>query len=152
MMNLPLIKLSPRFHDYGLLFLRLAFGFSMIYGHGFGKVTRLFGAEEIKFADPFGLGPVASLTLVVFAEVLCSLFIMVGLFTRAAVIPLMITMATAFFTAHFNDEFGQQEKVILFGFAFLTLFFTGPGRFSLDAYFQKDNQYIGKQYSHSMQN
>lgn len=132
-MNLLRIELPPRFQDYGLLILRLAFGFSMIYGHGFGKLTRLFGSEEISFADPFGLGPVVSLVLVVFAEFLCSLLLMAGLFTRAALIPLIFTMATAYFAAHFDDPFGRQEKVILFGFAFIALFFTGPGRYSLDA-------------------
>lgn len=143
-MNLLRLEFPSRVQDYGLLILRLVFGFSMIYGHGFGKLTRLFGTEEIRFADPFGLGPAASLALAVFAEVLCSLLIMLGLFTRAALIPLIITMATAFFVAHFNDEFGQQEKVILFGFAFLSLFFTGPGRFSMDAQMQKNKVYIEK--------
>ncbi|WPP50979.1 DoxX family protein [Catalinimonas niigatensis] len=143
-MNLLRLELPARFQDYGLLILRLAFGFSMIYGHGYGKLTRLFGSEEIRFADPFGLGPATSLALAVFAEVICALLVMAGLFTRAATIPLMITMATAFFTAHFNDEFGQQEKVILFGFTFLALFFTGPGRFSLDAQMQKNKTYIEK--------
>lgn len=141
-MNLLRLELPPRFYHYGLLILRIAFGFSMIYGHGYGKLTRLFGAEEIRFADPFGLGPAFSLALAVFAEVICSLLLMAGLFTRAALIPLIITMATAFFTAHFNDEFGQQEKSILYGFAFLALFFTGPGRFSLDALMQKNKTYI----------
>lgn len=136
-MNLLRLELPPRYQDYGLLLLRLAFGFSIIYGHGFGKIIRLFSSEEIKFADPFGLGPVVSLSLVVFAEVICALLVMAGLFTRAALIPLIITMATAFFTSHINDEFGQQEKVILFGFAFITLLLTGPGCFSLDAYLQK---------------
>ncbi len=149
-MNLLRIELPPRFQDYGLLILRLAFGFAMIYGHGFGKLTRLFGSEEIRFADPFGLGPAASLALAAFAEAICSLLVIAGLFTRAATIPLMITMATAFFTAHFNDEFGQQEKVILFGFAFLTLFFTGPGRFSLDAQWQKNKPYIEEKFDRSV--
>lgn len=139
------MELPPRFHDYGLLTLRLAFGFTMIYGHGFGKLTRLFGSEEMSFADPFGLGPVASLILVVFAEFFCSLLIMVGLFTRAALIPLIITMVTAYFTAHFDDTFGRQEKAIMYGFAYLGLFFTGPGRYSLDAMMQKNKPYIEEQ-------
>lgn len=141
-MNLLRIELPARFHDYGLLVLRLAFGFSMIYGHGWGKLIRLFGSEEISFADPFGLGPVASLAMAAFAEFFCALLVMVGLFTRAAVIPLIITMATAFFTVHLNDPFGQQEKVILFGFAFIALFLMGPGRISLDHHLQKDNRIV----------
>jgi putative oxidoreductase len=141
-MNLLRIDLPTRFHDYGLLILRLAFGFSIMYGHGWGKLMRLLGPDEIKFADPFGIGSAASLSLATFAEVLCAILLMAGLFTRAVTIPLMITMLTAFFNSHFHQTFGEQEKVILFGFAFLAIFFTGPGRFSLDAYFQNKSQNI----------
>lgn len=141
-MNLLRLELPPRFVDYGLLVLRLAFGFSMIYGHGWGKLTRLFGSEEIQFADPFGLGPAVSLSLAVFAEFFCSLLLMAGLFTRAALLPLIFTMATAFFTVHLNDEFGQQEKAILYGFAFVSLFLTGPGRLSMDAPMQKGKRLV----------
>ena len=130
--------LPTRYADFGLLILRLVFGFSMVYGHGWGKMMRLFGPEEITFADPYGLGPVVSLGLAAFAEVVCALLVMAGLFTRAALVPLVFTMATAFFTVHLDHDFGRQEKVILFGFAFLTLFLTGPGRFSLDHFFQRD--------------
>ena len=35
----------------------------MFYGHGLRKFNKLFGDEEITFADPFGLGPVPSLAL-----------------------------------------------------------------------------------------
>ena len=109
-MKLLRIEFPPHFYDYGLLILRLAFGFSMIYGHGFGKLTRLFGSEEIKFADPFGLGPAVSLGLAAFAEFFCSLLLMAGLFTRAVLLPLIFTMATAFFTVHLNDEFGNRKR------------------------------------------
>ena len=128
------IALPPRFYDYGLLVLRLTFGFSMLYGHGWGKLMRLLGAEEIEFADPFGIGPTTSLALAVLAEVICAFLIIIGLYTRAALIPLIFTMGTAYFTVHFHDEFGQQEKAILYGLAFVSLFLTGPGRLSLDTY------------------
>jgi putative oxidoreductase len=124
---------SPKWKDIGLLLLRIVFGAAMIYGHGLGKWERLFGEEEIKFADPFGIGPIGSLALAVFAEVICSILLMLGLLTRWAVIPLFITMGVAFFTVHISDEFARQEKVILFGITFIALFLTGPGRFSLDA-------------------
>ncbi|WOK08448.1 DoxX family protein [Imperialibacter roseus] len=133
-MNLLRFELPSRFHDYGLLVLRLAFGFSLMYGHGWGKMMRLFGPDEIKFADPFGFGPAFTLSFAVFAEVICAILVMAGLFTRTALIPPFITVATAFFTVHFSQEFSQQEKVILFAFAFLALFFTGPGKISLDGY------------------
>lgn len=136
-MNYLKMEFPDRFHHIGLLILRVSLGLCMIYGHGWGKFTRLFGTDEIKFADPFGLGPVASLAMAAFAEVICSILVITGFYTRLATIPLMITMITAFFVSHLDDPFGQQEKVILFGFAFLALFFTGPGKYSLDSKIQE---------------
>jgi putative oxidoreductase len=119
-------------NDIALLILRLVFGFAMIYGHGWGKVLRLFGDEPIRFADPFGLGPAASLALAAFAEVLCSILIMIGLFTRWALIPLIFTMLVALFYVHLSDPFDRQEKAILFLAAFVALLVAGPGRYSAD--------------------
>ena len=123
--------------DFALLLIRLVFGFSMIYGHGWRKLERLFSGEPIDFSDPFGLGPAVSLVLVVFAEVLCSVLITLGLFTRWALIPLIIPMLVAIFYAHLGDPFGRWEKALLFLTVFVSLFLTGPGWYSLDARFRK---------------
>lgn len=123
--------------DIALLMLRLAFGLSMLFGHGLGKWERLFGEGPVKFADPFGLGAEFSLVLAVFAEVLCAVFISIGLFTRASLIPLIITMATAVFIIHGDDDFSGKEKALLYLMAYLALFFTGPGKLSLDNLFGK---------------
>ena len=124
--------------DLGLLLLRLAFGYFMIYGHGFSKFMRFFAEEGIKFGDPLGIGVEASLTLAVFAELVCALLVMFGLWTRWALIPLIITMAVAYFAVHFSDPFAKQEKALLYLFAYLGLFFTGPGAYSIDALWQKN--------------
>lgn len=120
------------YNDAALLILRLTFGLFMIYGHGWGKLLRLFGSEEIRFADPFGIGPVASLALAVFAEVLCAALIAIGLFTRWATIPLIITMLVAVFIAHAGDPFRDLEKGLMFLMVYVTLFLSGPGKYSLD--------------------
>ena len=109
----------------------------MIYGHGWGKMMRLFGGDEIKFADPFGIGPVASLALAAFAEVICALCVMLGLFTRWTLIPLIITMLVAYFYSHFDDPFGRQEKALMYLFAYAALFFAGSGYYSVDRLMQK---------------
>lgn len=123
--------------DLGLLLLRLSVGWFMIYGHGWGKFMKLFADEPIKFGDPLGLGPELSLGLAVFAEVICSVLLMLGLFARWATIPLIITMLTAYFMVHFDDGFSKQEKALLFLFSYLALFFTGPGKYSMDAVWRK---------------
>jgi putative oxidoreductase len=122
--------------DWALLLMRLVFGLSMVFGHGLRKIDRLFGSEEIKFADPFGIGPVPSLALVVFAEVVCAVLLAIGLFTRLSLIPLIITMLVAAFYAHWADPFSDKEMSILYLTAYTALLLTGPGWFSVDAQWQ----------------
>ncbi|HLV42899.1 MAG TPA: DoxX family protein [Brumimicrobium sp.] len=118
--------------DVNALILRLVLGLSMFYGHGLGKWSALFSGGDIQFADPLGIGVVLSLGLAVFAEIICSLLVAVGLFTRLALIPLIITMGVATFIFHSGQVFGKFELPMIYFFGFIALLFIGPGRFSLD--------------------
>lgn len=117
--------------DLGILIIRVAIGAFMLT-HGYPKLMRLFSGEEIRFADPFSLGPVPSLALAVFAEFFCSIFIAIGLGTRLASIPLIITMAVAAFVAHAGDPFGQKETALLYLLFYILLLITGSRRYSVD--------------------
>lgn len=114
-----------------LLILRVGAG-SFMLTHGWGKLFKLIGDDPIQFADPIGIGETTSLALTVFAEVVCSILLIVGLATRLAIVPLLITMGVAAFIVHANDGFGKMEMALLYSFMYLTLLFTGPGKFSLD--------------------
>ena len=105
---------------------------SFMLTHGIPKLSRLTSGEEIKFADPFGLGPVISLLLVVFSEVVCSILIILGLGTRLASIPLIVTMLVAAFQAHADDPFGTKEKPLLFILIYIVLLVFGSGKYSVD--------------------
>ncbi|HEY1024127.1 MAG TPA: DoxX family protein [Sphingobacteriaceae bacterium] len=120
-------SLSP---DYGLLLLRLMAG-ACVFTHGWQKIQNIM-AGNFQFGDPVGLGPEVSLYLSAFAEGLCSILIILGLVTRLATIPLIINFAVAFFIAHQADEFNIKELPLIYLTIFLTLFFTGPGKLSLD--------------------
>jgi putative oxidoreductase len=117
--------------NLSLLIVRLTVG-SIMMVHGLPKLNTLTAGGEIKFADPFGFGPMISLSLAVFAEVICTIFIILGLGTRLASIPLIVTMAVAVFYAHANDPFATKEKAILFLLIFLILLVFGSGRYSID--------------------
>ena len=117
--------------DLATLVLRLLFGGMFIY-HGYPK---LVGYNEMlaMFGDPIGIGTELSVILVIFAEVFCGIFILIGLFTRFAVIPVFITMLVAYFVAHGKDPF--QAKMIPFIYLFLCVvqFILGSGRYSVDS-------------------
>jgi len=116
----------------GLLALRLGAGGLLLYGHGWGKLMH-FSQRIGTFADPIGLGPAPSFVLVVFAEVVCSILVMLGFLTRLSVIPLIIFFAVAGFIQHAADPWAKRELAFVFAVPFVALLFTGPGRFSLDA-------------------
>ena len=124
--------------DLGLLLVRLLAG-GMMLTHGLPKFDRLFGEGPVKFADPFGLGPEISLGLVLFAEVGCSILVMLGFKTRWATVPLMITMLVAAFYAHAADPFGKKELSLLFFTLFLSILISGGGRYSVDGRMKKSN-------------
>lgn len=117
--------------DVVLLILRLGVG-TLMLTHGIPKLQMLFSGEEIQFPGVMGLSPSISLALAVFAEVLCSLFILIGLKTRLAAIPLVVTMLVAVLLVHQNDPFASQELGLLYLFLYLPLLILGSGKFSLD--------------------
>jgi len=100
--------------------------------HGMPKLSRLFGDDPIKFADPLGVGVVISLALAVFSEFFCSLLIIIGLGTRLAVLPLIFTMAIIVFVVHAGDPFTKIELPLMYLFAYITILVAGPGKYSVD--------------------
>ncbi len=115
----------------GLLILRVGVALLMMT-HGFAKLSN-FSAMSAMF-DPIGLGGAFSLSLVIFAEVLCSIALLVGLFTRAAMIPLIINFLVAVFVAHGSDPLAVKEPAIFYLVTYIAILFTGPGKYSIDWY------------------
>jgi putative oxidoreductase len=123
---------QPLSTSLGLLTLRLGAGLLIMVGHGWGKLSN-YSTMVDQWADPIGLGSAVSLSLAVFAEFFCSIAVTLGFLTRAAVIPLLVTMLVAAFIVHGDDPFQKKELALLFLTPFLALLLAGPGRFSLDA-------------------
>ena len=129
-------RTSESTFSFAMLILRLGTGSLMLMNHGLDKLIH-FSQKAGGFADPFGIGSTASLSLSIFAEFFCAVFIILGLFTRLACIPLIINMCVALFIAHQGDFFGKGELAGLFLACFITLLFAGPGRVSLDRFIVK---------------
>ena len=124
-------KYSAGAFSAAMLILRLGVGILMMM-HGYDKLIH-FGELQHKFMNFLGIGSTMSLALVVFAEFFCSLFLILGLFTRLAAIPLIIATCVMVFKAHNGDVFGDGETAAFYLTAYLVLLFVGPGRVSVDS-------------------
>jgi putative oxidoreductase len=126
---------SPAAINAGLLVLRLGVAILLLPG-GYQKIAN-FAAIEPQFVNFLGLGQTVSLVLCIFAEFFCSLLILAGLFTRLATIPLIINFLVIIFMAGAKDLWGKDHGVALYLLVYITLLFTGPGRYSVDGSMRK---------------
>ncbi|TDH25104.1 DoxX family protein [Segetibacter sp. 3557_3] len=126
---------NPDLLNLWLFIFRIAIGVLMLI-HGWPKFQTLM-LGNIQFADPIGLGPGLTLGLVVFAEVLCSILIIIGFATRLAAIVLIINMAVAFFVVHGSDPLPKKELALLYLLIYITLLVTGSGKYGVDSQLSK---------------
>ena len=112
-----------------ILCLRVFFGIIFLL-HGFDKLMN-FNQLSYTFPSAFGFGSYMTLMLSIFAEFCCSMFLITGLLIRITVIPMIIAMAVAFFDVH-DAMFPEGELAMIYLIIFVILYFTGPGRYSID--------------------
>ena len=104
--------------------------------HGIPKLISLFSEGPVQFMPVMGMSAEFSLALAVFAEVFCSVLLLVGFATRLAVIPLITTMLVALFLVHSADPFAKQEPALHYLLVYIVLLLAGSGKYSLDYLFQ----------------
>lgn len=115
--------------NFGLLLLRVGFSVGLMT-HGYGKFMKVIQGN-FEFGDPIGIVPTFSLILASIGEFIAPILILIGWKTRIASLFPIITMLVAFAIAHDGDPFSTKEKSFVYLIAFLTLYFTGPGKYAL---------------------
>lgn len=130
-------SIQPISIDLAALLLRVTGAGLMMMQHGYPKLMKLSGNGPVKFGDPLGIGEFNSLLLAIFAEFICSAFLILGLFTRLAVIPLIITMLVIIFVVHAGKPVEDIELAAVYAAIFVALLFSGPGKWSVDALIKK---------------
>lgn len=123
---------SQPFHIHLISLTRIFFG-ALIANHG----LMFFNGEAMQqMAGMFAEGGMPAPALLAYlakgSEFFGGILLALGLLTRAAIIPLSITMIVATFAAHKGLIFGEGEHAFLFLLVFITFFFTGAGKWSLD--------------------
>lgn len=131
----------PLNNDFGLLVIRIIMGLLMAF-FGYAKLSHFsemaasdFWMKNVSFLGMHGQIPLA---LTIFAELFCSIFLILGLFTRFSLAVLMFCMGFIFLVVFPFSIINSGDNGMEFNTAFtyfviyLGLFFTGPGKYSLD--------------------
>lgn len=118
-----------------LLFIRIVFGL-LLMNHGIEKWSAYQELSAV-FPDPLGIGSPLSLALTIFGELVCSLAFIIGFLYRLTMIPMIFTMAVAFFVIHANDPFATKELAFVYLMVFTVMYITGPGKFAVDRWIGK---------------
>ena len=131
-------RFVPANTDVGLLLLRIGTGSILFMRHGWEKISRLSFSNP-NFPDPLHIGNHASWTLAMVGDGILSLLLVAGIGTRWIALYSFVQIFVAFaFMQHFVF-FGKvpgadhSELIALYLSALLSLMFTGPGRYSVDA-------------------
>lgn len=123
-------KSYPASVNIMLVVLRLLFG-GLLMWHGLAKIAD-FESLLGSFPDPLGIGTRMSLYLTIFAEVFCSVGVILGAFYRLALLPIIFAMAIALLVVHRGQPLAARELALVFEAMFVLLFIMGAGRYSLD--------------------
>ena len=138
MKHLIRVNQHPLHIDIGILLTRVTIALLML-AHGFPKMIMLFSGGPIQFPPILFLNAETSLALAVFAEVIASIMILAGFWTRLATLPLMTTTLVALFLIHGADPFSAKELALIYLLVYMGLFITGSGRFSVDNLLKKNS-------------
>ena len=125
-------KDHPAVNNIIMLLVRIFVGVAMIILHGLPKFTKFMAGGEIQFYNFLGLGSNTTLILAILVELICAFLIMIGLFTRAASLLLILVMAVAAIAVHAADPFTIKESSLLYLSLFALIFAFGPRKFSID--------------------
>lgn len=141
MNKLKLVSSKAINRDFGIVLIRLIIGLLMAF-YGYEKLIHFdemaasdFWVKNVSFLGMSGKFPLA---LTIFAEFFCSLFLIVGLFTRINLFFLMFCMAYIFLVIfpfsilNKGDNGYQFNDAFVYFVIYLGLFFTGAGKYSLD--------------------
>ena len=115
---------------YSPFLLRVSVGLIMAFAHGLPKLQK-YDRLATSFPNPLFLGSELSLILVIFAELICSLLLVLGVASRLILIPLIIDMAVAAFIFHSSHPFSKMELSLIFLVCFVCLFISGAGAFRI---------------------
>lgn len=131
MNKLTKLDFIPVNSDIAWLLLRVWLGLSLFIMHGIEKIAG-FSTMQGHFPDPIHIGRTPGLIFALLSDSICSLLVILGLFTRIASGIIVLNLLVVFIFLHgfsFDKEHAQLVYVYLGGY--LAIFISGGGKYSI---------------------
>ena len=129
--------MADRWRPLALFVLRVVPSLLLAFLHGWSKLVG-FSEKVGRFPDPLHVGRTASLVLTIFGELVCRIAVALGLATRLAAIPPLVTMLVVAFVVHHGDPLGDSRELALaYAVPFFAIAILGAGPWSLDGMWRK---------------
>lgn len=132
-MQFDLEKAIDPFKEYAPVFIRLAFGYHLLY-YSWQPVITMSAGESASYLSSLGIPfPVFMSWLYVLTEFGGGILLIVGLKVRWAAVPLGITFAVATFLAHRGDPYESSFQALQLLAVSIFFFIGGTGKLSFDS-------------------
>lgn len=120
--------LEPR-KEYGIFFVRLIVGFHLIYGTADNVFSWARMMEFRDFLDSRGVPfPLFAAHLSAYAQFLCGILYIVGLFVRPAALVMIVNFICALLIAHRTGGYPPSALALIMLFSSAALLVHGPGK------------------------
>jgi len=127
---------SDRVVDLSLLMFRISLSVELIVAHGLKKLgVGVAAAEQVP--NPLHLPEAFNSLFADAANLVFPVFVIFGLFTRLAVLPILAVTLTGYFVLHWNDALLIKDTPFMYSLCYLFILAVGAGKYSLDSFFQK---------------
>ena len=130
-------KLLSLKKDFGVLILRLIFGYRLVEG----MVTVLMNRQIPGLAEFFAANhiPLSTISayLAVYAELICGILFIIGLWVRPAALVMVFTFTVAIVFIDFQTGFEKGFPAWAIWAVSVFLLFYGAGKFSIDEKLRK---------------
>ncbi|MHC0445339.1 DoxX family protein [Flavobacterium sp. 3-218] len=129
-------NLGTQLNNVALLVFRIAISAELIYAHGLKKIGIGTAMAEV-VPNPLGFSETFNQAFATTANLVMPLFIILGLMTRLATLPILAVTLTGYFVLHFNDPILVKDVPLVYSLCFLLICFTGAGKYSMDHYISR---------------
>ncbi len=131
--NLLYSDLDTSLSNWAIFIFRVLLAVELFRVHGMKKFRGNNGKPEV-VPNPLGLPQGLNNLVATLSDTVVPFLVILGAFTRLAVLPTIGVTAVGYFVVHRKDSIEVRDVPYIYTICFLLLLMTGPGTISVDNY------------------